>query len=210
MFKTCVMKTVFAFVLLLALSVNPLRTFSQSNFEFSSGYAVNRNLADGFPLHVGYDFQLHNRWYTKFQMGYKHLHYYNDHVGATINVSIWEFHETVAYEVVKKRTYIFKPNLGINYRFYNWSGEMKPPFNSLPIRAWVIEFRDRQFLRLVSTTDGFRDVYRVNNLGFSIQLQNQFRVSEKIWLHITPFIEPDYDRSQNTGGCYVGIILKPR
>ncbi|MCX6318119.1 MAG: hypothetical protein NTW29_12570 [Bacteroidetes bacterium] len=47
--------------------------------------------------------------------------------------------------------------------------------------------------------------YTMSNAGFSFQ-QSRYRLSSKLWLHITPFIEPDYDASQNTGGCYVGVI----
>lgn len=87
---------------------------------------------------------------------------------------------------------------------------MKPPYNTLPQRAWVIGYPRERYVRLNSYDgDGSKiDTYRVNNLGFSFQLQNQFRLSNKIWLHITPFVEPDYDKIQNTGGCYIGIILK--
>lgn len=197
------MKTLFSLFIFLTFS---LTSFCQ--LEFSTGYAVNKNLADGLPIQIGYDFRLINRLYTKSQIGFKYLHHYNDFVGATINVSIWEFHQTLSYEIIKKGKYILKPNLGVNYRYYHWNGEMEEPLNTMPIRAWSIEFRDRNFLRLVSTSLGAKNEYQVNNLGFSIQLQNQFKLSEKVWLHITPFIEPDYDRTQNTGGCYVGVTLK--
>lgn len=179
-----------------------------AQLEFSTGYAVNKNLADGAPIHIAYDFKIANRLYTKSQAGYKYLYHFNDFVGAAIRVSIFELHQTLSYEILKRKKYILKPNIGLNYRFYHWKGEMKQPLNTLPIRAYLIEFRDREFLRLVSTDTESKDEYRVNNLGFSFQLQNQFKLNEKIWLHITPFIEPDYDRSQNTGGCYIGLILK--
>jgi hypothetical protein len=82
---------------------------------------------------------------------------------------------------------------------------MLPPLNEMPYRAWVIGTRERNFI--LSTYDGkYTNTYRVNNFGFSFQLQNQFRLSEKTWLHVTPFIEPDYDRSQNTGGFYIGVV----
>jgi hypothetical protein len=140
-------------------------------------------------------------------MGYKYLYHYNDFVGATLKVSIIELHQTLSYEVVKKKKYIFKPNVGVNYRFYHWKGKMDPPYNTLPQRAWVIGTRDKNFI-LNSYDNGYTNEYRVNNLGFTFQLQNQFRLTDKFWLHITPFMEPDYDRSQNTGGCYMGIIVK--
>lgn len=201
--EICFMKFLCA-LLLYVLSYSS--AFAQ--WEFSTGYAVNKRDADGAPVHVGYDIKISNKLFTKSQVGYKYLHRFNDFVGATLKISIVEFHQTLSYELVKKRKYIFKPNIGINYRFYSWKGEMKPPLNSLPIRAYVIEFRDKEYLRLVSTDAEYRDEYKVSNPGFSFQLQNQFRLGQKFWMHITPFMEPDYDGTQNTGGCYVGIILK--
>jgi len=178
-----------------------------AQWELSTGYAVDKNLADGAPIHLAYDFKIKNRLFTKSQIGYKYLYHFNDHVGSTLKVSIIELHQTLSYEVVKKRKYILKPNAGINYRFYRWRGEMQPPLNTIPMRAEIISVRDGAFI-LASTDAEARKTYRVNNFGFSFQLQNQFRISDKIWLHVTPFIEPDYDRSQNNGGCYIGVILK--
>lgn len=182
------------------------KAFSQ--LEITTGYAVNRNLADGAPIQVAYDLKIKNRLYTKPQVGYKYLYHFNDFVGAVLKVSILELHQTLSYEVIKKKNYILKPNVGINYRFYHWRGKMKPPYNTLPQRAWVIGVRDKNYFILNSFDDGYSDEYHVNNLGFSFQLQNQFKINNKVWLHITPFLEPDYDSSQNTGGCYVGVILK--
>ena len=156
---------------------------------------------------MAYDFRITDRWYTKTQIGYKYLHKFNDYVGATLKVSISEIHQTLSYEIIQKKKYIFKPNIGINYRFYHWKGEMNPPFNTLPQRVWVIGTRNKNFI-LNSFDNGYNNEYSVNNLGFSIQLQNQFKLSNKVWLHLTPFIEPDYDRSQNTGGLYIGLIFK--
>ena len=181
--------------------------------EITTGYAVNKNLADGVPIQFAYDLRIRDRIYTKPQIGYKYLYHFNDFVGATLKVNIIEFHQTISYELIKKKKYILKPNIGLNYRFYSWKGEMKPPFNTLPQRVYKVEFRNDR-LRLnsftpVTPTDGnFADQYSVNNFGFTIQIQNQFRLNEKIWLHITPFLEPDYDGTQNTGGCYIGVILK--
>ncbi len=182
------------------------KAFSQ--LEITTGYAVNRNLADGAPIQVAYDLKIKNRLYTKPQVGYKYLYHFNDFVGAVLKVSILELHQTLSYEVIKKKNYILKPNVGINYRFYHWRGKMKPPYNTLPQRAWVIGVRDKNYFILNSFDDGYSDEYRINNLGYSFQLQNQFKINNKVWLHITPFLEPDYDSSQNTGGCYVGVILK--
>lgn len=178
-----------------------------AQLEITSGYAINREEADGAPLQIAYDLKIKNRLYTKSQISYKYLYHFNDFVGATMKVSIFEIHQTLSYEVIKKKKYIFKPNIGINYRFYKWKGEMVPPLNTRPIRAWVIGVRNKNFV-LVSTDEEAYNEYKVNNLGFSIQLQNQFKLNKKLWLHVTPFLEPDYDRSQNTGGCYVGVIFK--
>lgn len=186
-----------------------LLTFSAfAQLEISTGYAVNRNYADGVPLHIGYDFNIKGRWFTKSQLGFKYLYYYNDFVDATMKVRTWEIHQTFSYELIKKNKYILKPNIGLNYRFYKWKAQMKPPlddpYNS---RGWIIGVREGNFY-ISSTSDNAYREYTPNNLGFSIQIQNQFRLSNKTWLHITPFIEPDYDRSQNTGGCYVGVVFK--
>src|SRR5215216_5315197 len=114
-----------------------------AQLEISSGVAVNKNNAVGFPVNLAYDFQIKNRLYTKSQLGYKHLHIFNDYVGANLDVSIWEIHQTFSYELIKKTKYILKPNVGLNYRFYHWKGKMDPPYNTLPQRAWVIGVRDR-------------------------------------------------------------------
>lgn len=200
-----------ALIILFITSFYSKNTFSQ--LEIATGYAVNKNLLDGSPIQLSYDLKISDRLYTKPQIGYKYLYHFEDFVGATLKVSIIEFHQTISYELIRKKNYILKPNIGLNYRFYNWKGEMELPYNMLPQRVYKIEFRDDR-LRLnsfapVTPTDGnYTDQYSVSNLGFSFQLQNQFRLNDKLWLHITPFIEPDYDKTQNTGGCYVGIIFK--
>ena len=196
--KACIM----IFVLSIAIA-----TTAFAQLEVSSGFAVNKNNAVGFPVHLAYDFQIKSRWYTKSQIAYKHLRHVNDYVGATLRVSSWEVHQTISYELIKKNKYILKPNTGINYRFYHWRGRMDPPYNTLPQRAWVIGVRNENFV-LNSFDAGHSREYHVNNPGFSFQLQNQFRISNKVWLHVTPFIEPDYDRVQNTGGVYIGVISK--
>lgn len=192
-------------ILLLYLAFSSLKLSAQ--LEISTGYTVDRNLADGIPIQLAYDFNIKNRLFTKSQIGFKYLFHYNDFVGATLKQHVYEVHQTLSYEIVKRKKYILKPNIGLNYRFFKWKGQMVEPLNSLPIRAWVIGTRKGNFI-LVSEDEGAYKEYSVNNFGFTIQLENQFRLSEKIWLHITPFLEPDYDRSQNVGGCYVGIIFK--
>ncbi len=184
--------------------------FSQASaqLELTSGLAVNKAIAFGAPIHVGWDIKIKNKLFTKLQIGYKHLFHYNDFVGATVRVNSLELHQTISYEVVRKKGYIFKPNGGINFRFYDWKVKMKPPLNTAPIRAWVIGITDEKTIIVSSTPEQAEDNYKAAIPGFSLQLQNQFRITDKLWLHITPFLEPDYDRSQNTGGCYVGVILK--
>jgi PAS domain S-box-containing protein len=152
-------------------------TSAFSQLEISTGIAVNKNDAVGFPFHLSYDYHIKGRLYTKSQLGYKHLRVYNDHVGATLDVSSWEIHQTLSYEIIKKRKFVLKPNLGVNYRFYHWKGEMRPPYNTLPQRAWVIGTRTRNFI-LNSYDDGYFKEHDVNNPGFSIQLQSQFRLTE--------------------------------
>ncbi len=193
------------FVLAFIVCFIHLNGFCQ--LEITTGYAVNRNLTDGAPLHIAYDFKIKNKLFTKTQIGFKYLYHFNDFVGAKLKVYIWEIHQTASYELIKRKKFILKPNIGFNYRFYKWKGEMVAPLNTLPIRAWVIGTRNENFI-LASRDGEDKKTYIVNNIGFSFQLQNQFRLSDKVWLHVTPFIEPDYDRSQNTGGCYIGVIFK--
>ena len=193
--------------LLLTVFALFVTTSAFSQLELSTGVAANKQDALGFPLHFSYDFQIKSRWYTKTQLGFKYLKRYNDFVGATIQVSTWEIHQTFSYEVIKMKGYILKPNVGLNYRFYYWKGEMDPPYNTLPQRVYVIGVRDQNFI-LNSYDGGQPREYSVNNLGFSFQIQNQLRLTDKVWLHLTPFIEPDYDGSQNIGGLYAGVILK--
>lgn len=186
---------------------------ANAQLEITTGYAVNRNLADGLPLHIGYEFKMNNKFYIKSQVGYKYLYHFNDFVGASIKVNIYELHQTASIEIIKKERFILKPNIGLNYRFYFWKGEMKPPYNSLPQRVWKIEFRDdrlrlNSFAPTVPTDGNYTDTYRVSNFGFTFQLQCQFKIKQRLWIHVTPFIEPDYDGTQNTGGCYIGIIFK--
>ena len=139
------------------------KVFSQ--LEITTGYAVNKNLAEGVPIQFGYDIKLKNRFYTKLQIGYKHLYHFNDFVGATLKVNMVEYHQTVSYEIIKNKNFILKPNIGINYRFYKWRGEMKMPYNTFPQRVFIVDFRDYR-LRLnsfSSTTpsDGkFKDDYK--------------------------------------------------
>jgi len=40
--------------------------------------------------------------------------------------------------------------------------------------------------------------YKVSVLGFSIDLQNQFRLNDELWLQATHIVEPDTNRAQNT------------
>jgi Outer membrane protein beta-barrel domain len=200
-------------LLILLLFVFGYSKNSFSQFELSTGYAINRRLADGPPLQIGYDVKLKKGLFTKSQVGYKYLYHFNDFVGVRININIIEFHQTFSYEVIKKKKFILKPNLGVNYRFYNWKGEMISPYNSLPQRVYIIGFRDykmrlNSFSPTVPADGKFSDSYSVNNLGFTIQIQSQFKLNNKLWLHITPFLEPDYDRIQNTGGVYIGVIFK--
>jgi hypothetical protein len=183
-------------------------SISFGQIELSTGYAANKRMADGAPIHIAYDIKLNNKLYTKFQIGYKHLYHFNDFVNVKLRTSIIELHQTISYELVKTKRYILKPNLGLNYRFYKWKSEMEPPLDAYPYRRYVIWFRNNETLGVISTNTLYKDEYKVSNLGFTIQLQSQFKLNDNAWMHITPFLEPDYDRVQNTGGCYVGLIFK--
>jgi hypothetical protein len=185
-----------------------ISTKSFSQLEISSGYAVNKEVADGAPLHIGYDFKLANRFYTKSQFGYKSLYIFDDFVEVNLRTTSFELHQTFSYEVVKKRKYIFKPNIGVHYKWYEWEGVMVPPLNTLPYCALVMSIGMDKTMVFTSTTEGYYDTYKVGRFGYSIQLQNQFLIKDRLWMHITPFMEPTHDGSQNTGGCYIGVIYK--
>lgn len=180
-----------------------------AQLEVNTGFAVNKQNAIGPALQVGYDIHLKNTLRTKTQLGYKYLRHTNEYVSGTLQITSYEIHQTLSFAIVTKTNYALRPNVGINYRFYRWKGEIKPPYNTMPQRAWVVGVRDKNLV--LNSFDGdHTTVYRVHNLGFSLQLQNLFRVNDRIWVHITPFIEPDYDRVQTIGGCYTGIIFKGR
>jgi hypothetical protein len=192
-------------------------TFFVSNvfaqWEVSTGYAVNKNLLDGLPVQIAYDIKVKERVYTKPQIGYKYLYHFNRYVGAALKVNILEFHQTLSYEVIKKNRFILKPNIGLNYRFYYWKGEMSRPYDVLPQRVYQIEFRDdrlrlNSFAPTIPTDGNYTDQYSVSNFGLTFQIQSQFKINKRFWVHLTPFLEPDYDGIQTTGGCYAGIIFK--
>lgn len=86
-------------------------TEASAQLEITTGYAVNRNFADGASLQVAYDFKVKNRFYKKLQVGYKYLYHFNDFVGATLKVSIIEFHQTISYKLIRKMKYILNKTL---------------------------------------------------------------------------------------------------
>jgi hypothetical protein len=123
---------------------------------------------------------------------------------------MFEFHQTLSYEMINNSKFILKPNIGLNYRFYKFNASINLPYNVIPQRAFSVFYGRGDRVRL-NSFDGegvknFKSEF--SNLGYSFQLQTQFKLSNKYWLSITPFLEPDYDAIQNTGGCYVGIIFK--
>lgn len=193
----------------LVVIANIIPTNSAAQLELTTSVAINRNDAIGPGLGAAYDFRIKGRFFTKSQIGVKYLHNYDDWIRAHLKVSIFEYHQTVSVQIGKRENgYVFKPNIGLNYRYYHWKGRMEPPFNTLPQRRWGIGLRNNERFFLDSFDENYHtSTYSVNNLGFSFQLQNQFRLSNKLWLHVTPFMEPDYDRTQNTGGVYVGVVL---
>lgn len=90
---------------------------------------------------------------------------------------------------------------------------MKQTYDTLPQPVYKIEFRDdrlglNSFASTIPTDGNYTDQYSVNNLGFTIQIQNQFQINNKLWLHITSFLEPEHESTQNSGGCYIGVILR--
>jgi hypothetical protein len=178
----------------------------KAQIEFNTGFANNgKGNCFGPVFNVAYEIPFSkSRFAIKSQAGAKFLYANNDFIEATIRNTIFEFHQTFSYQVIRKKKYSLKPNLGVNYRFFEYKAKAKPPYNQYPIRNWYIEFRDRSLV-ISSADNRYEDTYRVNNLGFTLQIQNQFRLNEKLSLLVTPFIEEDYDGIQTVGGCYFGV-----
>ncbi|RYD82038.1 MAG: hypothetical protein EOP53_04785 [Sphingobacteriales bacterium] len=180
------------------------KAFSQ--WEISTGYAVNKREANGTLVHVGYDFKIDKKISTKSQIGIKRLYHLNDFVGVKLWCNSLEIHQTISYELAKTKKYILRPNIGVNYKYYRWKGKMIPPYDELPYRTYSMQLRNDKLV-LYSLNNQTKDEFKTNNLGFSLQIQNQFKLNKNLWLSVTPFLEPDYDWNQNTGGCYIGIVL---
>ena len=186
-----------------------VKIFAQ--WEVNTSIAVNKREAFGMPISVGYEKKLYKNFYTKTQFGFKKLHAYNDFVEVNLYYRILEVHQTISYSIVNNKKYKFRPNIGLNFRYYNVKGVVDAPFNTPPQRAYTIDiFRNQDPMRL-NSYDGSggvkQDKRNIANLGFSIQFQNQFKLTNNVWLTITPFVEPDYDKIQNTGGVYVGVLF---
>lgn len=115
-----------------------------------------------------------------------------------------ETHITGTYKLISKEKYKLIPELGLNYRFHKWTGKMNPPLDEFPIRRGTIEFRDGFFI-ITSTKGQDYKEKKINDIGLTIRTQNQFFISNSIYLNVTPFIEMDYDRTQRNGGSYFGI-----
>lgn len=194
------MKITFTFVLLLLL-VNT--SFSQ--IEINGSYSANgKGDAHGPGINVGYEFNINKRLGTKSQVGYKSLKAYNDFIDATIQNKIVEFHQTILYRLINHKKYKLVPNLGLNFRYLDYVLKMNPPYNTLPIRAWVLGVRNKTLV-ISSGDNRFEDTHTVSNLGITLQMQNQFKLNEKLWLLVTPIFEDAYDGAQGVGGCYFGL-----
>lgn len=59
-----------------------------AQLEITTGYAVNKELADGAPIQVAYDIKIKNRLFTKPQIGFKYLYHFEDFAGVTMKVRI--------------------------------------------------------------------------------------------------------------------------
>lgn len=192
---------------ILLIACVPYKAIAQ--LELTTGVGAERNAAVGPALAAGYDFKIKGRLFTKLQVGAKYMHEYDDWIGAHFTATTLEFHQTISVEIGRRsKNYLFKPNIGINYRFHRWKGKMEPPYNEIPLRRWSIGVRNGNWFSINSwNPEEHRQTHKTKNFGFSLQLQNQFRLSDKLWLHLTPFMEPDYDRHKNIGGLYVGIVF---
>jgi hypothetical protein len=181
-------------------------TAAFAQVELSTGFVSNNKGGKGVPIHLAYEFPLKGRLYTKSQVGYKAMFTRNTELDAHIKFYSIEVHQTFSFEAVKSRSYMLKPNVGLNYRFYHWKGKINPPYNTAVGRKWEVEVRNGKYV-LQNFVGRNVTQYQVSNWGYSFQLQNQFRISDKVWIHVTPFIEPDYDRVQVTKGCYAGVVF---
>ena len=54
----------------IAIQICYFSTLAQ--LEISTGYAVSKIEADGLPIHIGYDFEINKKFFTKSQVGYKY------------------------------------------------------------------------------------------------------------------------------------------
>lgn len=204
--KTFLMKTTILY-LLISFSVC---AGTKAQLSLSLPFANNgKGNVKGTGLRLAYEFHLKKRWSTTTQIGFKSLKAYNDFTENDLKNIIFEAQQTVSYAVVNNKKYVFSPHIGINLRYFKWSAKMRPPYNAIPIRQLAMEFRDDWLI--ISSVDGlFSDSYEVANLGFSLQLENQFAISNRITLLLIPFIEDDYDGIQTVSGGYIGVKYKLR
>ena len=198
--------------------------YSSAQWEISSGFAGNQADATGPVFHAGFEWRIKPRWSTKTQVGYKHLTFHdsgaNEMTGPnlrylsleyTLTTLSWEFHQTLAFQAVCTNNYMLKPNLGLNYRFFHWGGWMPPPSHPALVGAGRGHRVDeRGGVGMDSELNKYSvSAYHTHGLGVSLQVQNLFRISRKLWAHFTPFVEPTLDKCQNTGGFYTGVVLNP-
>ncbi len=187
------------FILLL---LTPLMSVGQIELNGSYSYS---DLTKGMGGSTAYSFYFKNpRIGIKPQFAYKCHCSYDSFLEADFTNKKLESHVTFFYQLVDREKYKLAPNLGFNLRYSSWTIEMLEPLDELPIRRYISSIRDETFS--VQSTTG-SDVYETEFLtpGFTAQVQNQFVVSDRISLNLTPFIEFDYDRAQAVGGGYFGF-----
>ncbi len=193
-------KYVFTFTFICISFVS--HTQIELNASYSDAGVAN---AAGFGINAGYEIALkNNRLGIKPQIGYKCNCSYYDFTGTDFVNKTAEFHTTFFYKLIDNPSYKLIPNVGLNLRYSYWSAKMRPPLETLPSRVYATYIRRNAFA--VSTSPGreFTEL-RFFTPGYTFQVQNRFKISDKISVNVTPFAEVDYEVFQEVGGGYVGI-----
>lgn len=181
----------------------PWFVFSQIEVNGSQSWEGIANV-NGRGINVGYEIPIKERFGVKPQFAYKCLCSYYEFTGTDFTNQRAELHTTAYYKIINNTTYQLIPNIGLNIRYSNWEAQMREPLDTFPIRQYGTYIRNE---RLAVASQKGVDYAQVDfiTLGFTAQIQNRFKLSDKFNLNVTPFIEFDYDRDQANGGGYLGL-----
>lgn len=185
----------------------PLISFSQLEFNLSQSWEGIANV-NGLGINTGYEIPINSKVGIKPQLAYKCLCSFYEFTGTDFENKRGELHLTGYYFLIANDGYKLKPNIGLNLSYSNWQAQMVDPLDQRPIRSYVTELRNGDAFAVSSTSDNAFKELDYLTLGFSAQLKNQFHISDKLDINITPFIEMDYDRTQVNGGGYLGVTYK--